>query len=94
MTYSSPNSTGFLTFTPVADASGTATITVTVNDSQGVNNTVGFAQLSVLFCPSENKKFAPSQPWGTLNYMGNLGGPGTFGLYTGTIVCPYFYYYP
>jgi len=59
-----------------------------------VNNTAGFAQLAVLLCPSENKKFAPAQPWATLNYMGNLGGPGTFGLYTGMIICPYFYYYP
>jgi prepilin-type N-terminal cleavage/methylation domain-containing protein/prepilin-type processing-associated H-X9-DG protein len=62
--------------------------------TEGVNNTPGFVQLSVLLCPSESKKFAPSQPWGTLNYMGNMGGPGTFGLYTGMIVCPYFYYYP
>src|SRR6185295_5193624 len=30
--YTSPNSTGQLTFTPAADISGTATITVTVND--------------------------------------------------------------
>ena len=28
-----------LTFTPVADANGAATITVTVNDGQGSNNT-------------------------------------------------------
>ena len=38
--YTSPNPTGSLTFTPVANASGTATITVTVNDGQAANNTV------------------------------------------------------
>ncbi|HHY84619.1 MAG TPA: tandem-95 repeat protein [Verrucomicrobia bacterium] len=38
--YTSPNSTGSLRFTPVAGQSGEATITVTVNDGQAVNNTV------------------------------------------------------
>jgi len=40
VTYTSPNSTGTLRFTPAANASGTATITVTVNDGQAQNNTV------------------------------------------------------
>jgi uncharacterized repeat protein (TIGR01451 family) len=40
VTYSSPNTTGTLTFTPVANASGTATITVTVNDGAPSNNLV------------------------------------------------------
>src|SRR5206468_2947047 len=38
--YTSPNTTGSLTFTPVANASGSATITVTVNDGQAQNNTI------------------------------------------------------
>jgi hypothetical protein len=38
--YTSPNSTGSLSFTPVANAFGTATISVTVNDGQSANNTV------------------------------------------------------
>ena len=38
VTYASPDSTGTLTYTPVADAFGTATITVTVNDGQVANN--------------------------------------------------------
>jgi hypothetical protein len=38
--YASPSATGSLNFTPVAEASGTATITVTVNDGQAANNTV------------------------------------------------------
>ena len=40
VSYSSPNSTGSLTFTPVNNASGSASITVTVNDGQSANNTV------------------------------------------------------
>ncbi len=38
MTYTSPNATGSLSFKPVADASGTALITVTVNDGGSSNN--------------------------------------------------------
>ncbi len=37
--YASPNPTGSLSFTPVTDANGVATITVTVNDGQSVNGT-------------------------------------------------------
>ena len=36
--YTSPNATGSLTFTPVADASGTVTISVTVTDDGGTAN--------------------------------------------------------
>jgi hypothetical protein len=38
--YTSANSTGSLTFTPVANGNGTATITVTVNDGGASNNIV------------------------------------------------------
>jgi hypothetical protein len=38
--YTSPNSTGTITFTPVANAYGSATIAVTVNNGQPTNNTV------------------------------------------------------
>ena len=38
--YTSPNSTGILTFKPVANATGTATILVTVTDSGSGSNTV------------------------------------------------------
>lgn len=37
--YTSPNTSGTLTFTSAPDASGTATITVTVNDNQPAQNT-------------------------------------------------------
>ncbi len=40
VSYTSPNGTGSLRFTPVADGHGSAVITVTVNDGQGTNNTV------------------------------------------------------
>ena len=40
VTYTSPNFSGSLRFTPVVNASGTAVITVTVNDRQSQNNTV------------------------------------------------------
>jgi hypothetical protein len=40
VTYTSPNATGSLRYTPVPNAFGTATITVTVNDGQSVNNTI------------------------------------------------------
>ena len=54
--YTSPNSTGSLTFTPVANANGTATITVTVNDNQGANNittrTFGVTVTSVNSAPT------------------------------------------
>jgi hypothetical protein len=39
VSYTSPNATGSLSYTPVANANGTATITVTVNDQQASNNT-------------------------------------------------------
>ncbi|WP_020529765.1 MBG domain-containing protein [Flexithrix dorotheae] len=44
VTYSSPNNTGTITFTPVTDATGIATITVTVTDDGG---TLGGGQNSI-----------------------------------------------
>ena len=40
VTYTSPNATGTISFTPVANASGSAVITVTVNDGGAANNAV------------------------------------------------------
>jgi len=40
VSYSSPSSTGSLTFTPAPNAYGSATITVTVNDGGASNNLV------------------------------------------------------
>src|SRR5205807_1422838 len=38
VSYTSPNATGSLSYTPVANASGTATITVSVQDNGGTAN--------------------------------------------------------
>ena len=43
VSYTSPNATGSLAFTPVANANGSATITVTVNDGSASNNVVSRA---------------------------------------------------
>ena len=40
LSYTSPNATGTLQFTPVANANGTVTMTVVVNDGQAQNNTI------------------------------------------------------
>jgi prepilin-type N-terminal cleavage/methylation domain-containing protein/prepilin-type processing-associated H-X9-DG protein len=50
------------------------------------NTTVGYLQLATLICPSDNVKRRPASPWGTTNYVGNMGGPGAMGAMTGTIV--------
>src|SRR5690606_36223882 len=62
--YSSPNTTGSISFTPAANASGTATITVTVNDGQAQNNTVS-RSFTVTVVDTSN-----AQP--TLNAIGNV----------------------
>src|SRR6266481_969896 len=63
LTYTSPSATGTLRFTPVATASGTAMITVTVNDGQVQNNT--FSRSFIVTVNSLNK--AP-----TLTAIGNI----------------------
>lgn len=50
------------------------------------NTTVGFTQISSLLCPSESVKQRPQNPWGTMNYHGNYGGPGCIARGTGAIV--------
>lgn len=63
VSYASPNATGSLSFTPLANANGAATITVTVNDGQAVNNTV-----SQTFTVTVN----PVNDAPTLTALGNL----------------------
>jgi N-acetylneuraminic acid mutarotase len=62
VTYTSPSATGSLKYTPVANASGTATITVTVNDGQALNNL--FTQTFIVTVTAVND--AP-----TLDVIGN-----------------------
>jgi prepilin-type N-terminal cleavage/methylation domain-containing protein/prepilin-type processing-associated H-X9-DG protein len=50
------------------------------------NDTLIAIQLSVLICPSDGNRQRPQAPWGATNYVGNVGGPGQLGLFTGTIV--------
>ena len=53
ITYTSPNSTGTLTFTPAANSFGTATVTVTVTDNGGTENG-GVDQTQVQFLVTVN----------------------------------------
>ncbi len=68
VTYTSPNSTGTLTFTPAANSFGTATITVTVMDNGGTLNG-GVDETSVQFTVTVNQVTAGvnsiSADWGT-----------------------------
>ena len=63
VTYTSPNATGSITFTPVANAYGSATITVTVNDGGASNNIV-----SQTFTVTVNPVNQPP----TLNALANI----------------------
>ncbi|MGA7499177.1 MAG: Ig-like domain-containing protein [Isosphaeraceae bacterium] len=68
VTYTSPNSTGTLTFTPAANSFGTATITVTVMDNGGTKNG-GVDTMSVQFTVTVNQVSATvsavTADWGT-----------------------------
>jgi len=50
------------------------------------NTTVAYTQLAALLCPSDGARQKPSPPYGTTNYVGNVGGPGAINWFTGTIV--------
>jgi prepilin-type N-terminal cleavage/methylation domain-containing protein/prepilin-type processing-associated H-X9-DG protein len=63
-------------------------------NTSGVNSTVGYTQLAALLCPSDDTKKKPGDPWATLNYVGNYGGPQTFLMYTGSIIPNQWYGYP
>src|SRR5208337_2488091 len=69
--YTSANTTGSLTFTPVTNANGSATITVTVNDGGASNNIV-----TQTFTVTVNPVNQPP----TLNAIANLSINGNVGL--------------
>ena len=71
--YTSPNTNGTLTFTPVVNGNGTATITVTVNDG-GTSNNIVTQSFTVTVNAVNN------QP--TLNAIGNLTINENAGLQT------------
>jgi len=50
------------------------------------NSTVGYTQLAMLLCPSDDASKQPQYPWASLNYHGNNGGPGILQRFTGTMV--------
>jgi prepilin-type N-terminal cleavage/methylation domain-containing protein/prepilin-type processing-associated H-X9-DG protein len=50
------------------------------------NTTVGYMQLNSLICPSDGARRRPGAPYGSTNYVGNMGGPGVIAEMTGTIV--------
>jgi len=56
------------------------------NGAATINTTVGYTQIATLLCPSESVAQRPSPPWGTLNYVGNWGGPGSTMTFSGTII--------
>ena len=73
VSYTSPNATGSLSFTPVANNYGTATITVTVNNGGASNNIV-----TQTFTVTVN---AVNQP-PTLNAIGNVSVNENAGVQT------------
>ena len=44
--------------------------------------------VATLLCPSENSSSRPQAPYAALNYVGNIGGPGTIKAFSGTMVSP------
>jgi prepilin-type N-terminal cleavage/methylation domain-containing protein/prepilin-type processing-associated H-X9-DG protein len=55
-----------------------------------VNYTIMITNVAVMVCPSESALGAvPQPPYGALNYMGNMGGPGGMSAYSGTMISPY-----
>jgi prepilin-type N-terminal cleavage/methylation domain-containing protein/prepilin-type processing-associated H-X9-DG protein len=50
------------------------------------NDTLLNVQLAVLICPSDGTVNRPQAPIGMTNYVGNMGGPGQLGMFTGPIV--------
>jgi len=60
-------------------------------DSDGsvlTNSTVSYNQVGSLLCPSESAEMRPQPPYGALNYVGNIGGPGSIQGFSGTMVSP------
>jgi len=58
----------------------------TANFASLGNTTVAYMQLGALICPSDGSRRKPQDPYGTTNYVGNMGGPGVIQEMTGTIV--------
>jgi prepilin-type N-terminal cleavage/methylation domain-containing protein/prepilin-type processing-associated H-X9-DG protein len=55
------------------------------------NTTVQYTQIAGYLCPSDNRSTHPLPPYGTLNYVGNMGGPGMIRSLSGMIIDPFWY---
>jgi len=65
-----------------------------VGPDRAENSTTASTALNILICPSDGFNSPPDPPRAVLSYHGNLGGPGVFRNWAGTIVppstrCPY-----
>ena len=82
--YTSPNSTGTLTFTPATNSFGTATITVTVTEAGGGNNqtqvqflvTVNMVNQAPTINPPGNVTINENAGQQTVNLSGIAAGGG------------------
>ncbi len=54
-----------------------------------INTTVMYTQVGNLLCPSESAPGRVQPPYGSLNYVGNVGGPGAIRTFSGTIISPF-----
>ena len=71
VTYTTANATGSLKFTPVSDTSGTATITVTVEDG-GLDNNLSTAGDNATFSRTFDVTVNAGNDAPTLNALSNL----------------------
>ena len=71
VTYTTANTTGSIAFTPVVDQSGTATITVTVEDG-GLDNNLSTAGDNATFSRTFDVTVSASNDTPTLNALSNL----------------------
>jgi hypothetical protein len=82
VSYSSPSSSGTLAFTPAANSSGTATITVTVNDGQSANNLISRSFVVTINSPPTlnpipSMSVAVGSAWNVISLYGiSAGGVG------------------
>ncbi len=90
VTYTSPNSTGTLTFTPAANSFGTAIITVTVSDNSGMTSvhfdvTVNFVNQAPTIDQPSNVTIDENAGQQTINLTGISAGPGNPSSQTVTV---------
>src|SRR5205823_4998115 len=98
VTYINPQTSGSLSFTPVANASGTATITVTVKDNGGTANNGHDTTVTTFLVIISNVNQAPTldsipnpaailvnSPSQTIQLTGISAGPASESLQTVTI---------